>query len=85
MDAPVLPPLIDVTEVSPLPGHRIALVFEDGKRGVYDVSPLLAEGVFCSLQNPAVFNAVRVEYGTATWPGEVDIAPEELYKNCIAV
>lgn len=82
MATDVLPPLVDVVEVSPLPGHRLHLLFEDGKRGVYDVTPLLGKGVFKALENPAVFSTVRVKYGTATWPGEIDIAPEELYANC---
>lgn len=80
-----LSPLIDMVEVHPLSGNRIALLFEDGKRGVYDVSPLLGKGVFRVLSNPLTFNAVHVSYGTATWPGEIDIAPEELCENCTAV
>ena len=31
------------------------------------------------LENPAFFGLARVDYGTVTWPSEVDIAPETLY------
>lgn len=83
MSAMVTPgPIVDVKSVSPLPDYCVSLVFEDGKTGVYDVAPLLDKGVFRALQNPAVFNAVHVAYGTVAWPGEIDIAPEELYENC---
>lgn len=71
-----------VRDVRPLAGHRLALTFEDGRRGVYDMTPLLKWGVYATLKNPATFDAVRVAGGTATWPGDIDISPEELYYNC---
>lgn len=71
-----------VKDVQPLPGYRLLLVFEDGTRGVYDMTPCLRWGVYAPLRNPATFNAVMVEGGTAVWPGDIDIAPEELYFNC---
>ena len=40
-------------------------------------------GLFRQLEDPNVFDAARIEYGTVTWPGGIDIAPEELYENCI--
>lgn len=84
MPVPPLPPIIDVIEVTPLSDHRIELLFEDGKRGVYDVTPLIGVGVFRALADPRAFDAVSVEYGTAVWPGGIDIAPEELYENCVS-
>lgn len=85
MSGPVLPPIVDVVEARPLSDYRIALLFEDGKRGIYDASPLIGAGVFHTLEDPLVFNALRIEYGTVVWPGGIDIAAEELYENCISV
>lgn len=70
---------------APLSDYRIALLFEDGKRGIYDASPLIGAGVFHTLEDPLVFNTLRIEYGTVVWTGGIDIAAEELYENCISV
>lgn len=85
MSGPVLPPIVDVVEARPLSDYRIALLFEDGKRGIYDASPLIGAGVFHTLEDPLVFNTLRIEYGTVAWTGGIDIAAEELYENCISV
>jgi hypothetical protein len=85
MSGPVLPPIVDVVEARPLSDYRIALLFEDGKRGIYDASPLIGAGVFHTLEDPLVFNTLRIEYGTVVWPGGIDIAAEVLYENCISV
>lgn len=74
--------LVDVTSVRPLPGFRLLLTFEDGKRGIYDVEPLLDKGVFRRLRNNALFNQVTVELGSVAWPGDLDIAPETLWEDC---
>jgi hypothetical protein len=37
--------------------------------------------VFHRLRNPAFFDLARVDYGTVTWPGEIDIASETLYEQ----
>ena len=85
MSGPVLPPIVDVVEARPLSDYRIALLFEDGKRGIYDASPLSGAGVVHTLEDPLVFNTLRIEYGTVVWTGGIDIAAEELYENCISV
>ena len=74
--------LVDVTSVKPLPGYKLLLAFEDGKQGVYDVGPLLKEGVFGRLQNTAFFDQASVELGSVVWPGGLDIAPETLWEGC---
>lgn len=76
-------PLVDVVSVIPLTDYRIALAFEDGKAGIFDMRPYLDAGVFRALKDPDVFCAVSVGYGTAVWPGEVDMAPERLYSECV--
>ena len=71
--------LLDMVWVKPLDGYRISVEFEDGVTGEFDMTPYLDKGVFKNLRDKAVFDRVRVEYGTAVWPGGVDIAPETVY------
>jgi hypothetical protein len=47
------------------------------------MEPYLKYPVFKKLQNPVIFSLARVDYGTVTWPGAIDIAPETLYGQSI--
>lgn len=42
-------------------------------------------GVFERLSDPAEFRAARSDGFTVVWPSGLDIAPEELYENCVAL
>ncbi len=61
------------------------LEFEDGKKGVYDMSPVIGEGVFARLEDPEMFRQASSDGFTVTWPCGLDIAPEELCENCVSV
>ena len=71
--------LPEVIAVQALSGHRLLLTFRNGERKRFDMSPYLHYPVFQRLQNPGFFGLARIDYGTVTWPGEIDIAPETLY------
>ena len=74
--------LVDVTEVRPLPGHRLELTFEDGVRGIVEVARLVSfTGVFAPLADELEFARATLdpELGTVAWPGGADLAPETLY------
>ena len=81
--ANAIPYCIHVTELETLPDYRIRVAFEDGKRGVYDMTHLLDKGVFRSLRDPDVFNAAWLAFGVPNWPGDIDIAPERLWTDCV--
>lgn len=75
--------LFDVTRVDPFGDRYLYLEFRDGKTGIYDVAPLFGKGVFKKLENPEVFKLARTDGVTVTWPNDLDIAPEELYRGCV--
>lgn len=68
----------DVKTVKPLPGYRIYVEVEDGRKGIFDLKPYLDRGVFRELKNVHYFNQVGILFGAVTWPNEQDIAPETL-------
>lgn len=77
-----------IEDVLVLEGYRLRLWFDDGKVGDVDLSHLVGAGpVFEAFADPEFFSRVRIEpvFGTVVWPGEIDLAPETLYEDSIAV
>lgn len=59
-------------------GHRIHLVFNDGREKTVDFRPWRSGSVFEPLRDEQYFRQF-VESGTVSWPHGADIAPETLY------
>ena len=72
-----------VQSVRPLDDHRLDLLFENGERRVFDITPYLQRGVFVRLQNQAVFRSARVVAGSVEWPGELDLSYDTLYLESV--
>lgn len=68
----------DVITVKPLPNFCIYVEIQDGRKGIFDLTPYLEHGVFRELRDVHYFNQVGILYGAVTWPNEQDIAPETL-------
>lgn len=71
----------EVISVGLLHGHWLRLSFKDGAVIDIDAEPLIkGGGVFAPIESDrAVFEAVHVDNGTITWPGEIDVCPDVLY------
>lgn len=80
-----MPDLIDVAKVSVLSDYHLLIEFEDGKAGVFDVSPYLERGVFRNLMDEQEFATAHISGGTVAWRCGADIAPERLYEGIAAV
>ncbi len=69
-----------VSKVQVLQGYRLDLTFDDGVRGVVDLSDLVGKGVFACWQDPRVFEQVRIgSAGELLWGDHVDLCPDSLY------
>jgi len=68
-------------EITPLPGLRLFLRYEDGVEGEVDVSDMAGRGVFIAWDDRKLFDQVAIspESGAPTWPGEIDLCPDALY------
>lgn len=77
--------MIQVCEVRASSDFMLNLHFNNGEKRAFDMRPYLRYTVFRRLENPAFFSLARVDYGTVTWPGEIDIAPETLYGCSVPV
>ena len=77
-------PDIEVEKVVALDDMMLILTFSTGEKRLYDASALLVCPAFRSLDDTEVFKSVRVEHGIVIWlDGEIDIAPELLYKDSV--
>ena len=72
--------MIRVSAVTVEPNYYLRLTFSNNEQRRFDMKPYLHFPVYKPLQNEGFFGLARVDYGTVVWPGEIDIAPETLYK-----
>ena len=66
-----------------LDGFKLHVVFVDGLEGEADMSALIYSrdaGVFAALADASIFAQARIEHGAVTWPGDIDIAPDAMYR-----
>lgn len=75
-----------ITEAAYAGGYRIALCFEDGKRGEIDLEGELWGEMFEPLRDLEEFRSFRLdpELHTIVWPNGADLAPEFLYEQACA-
>jgi len=77
--------MIEVSAVEPVADFGLIVDFSNGERRRFDMRPYLHFPVFQRLENPGFFSMARIDYGTVTWPGDIDIAPETLYDCSVAI
>ena len=68
-----------VKEVIPRDDYTLSLVFENGEKGILDMKPMLAFGVFHRIKDLDNFKRVRVAFDTIEWACGVDLDPEYIY------
>jgi hypothetical protein len=69
-----------IKEVKVLAEYRLDLAFDDGTKGVVDLSSLVGKGVFSLWHDPSAFERVRIgTSGELIWDDQVDLCPDALY------
>ena len=75
---------IRVIEVKPLSGGMMLVTFSTGEKRLFDTTRLTGP-VFEKLSDEKVFNNPVLFHGVITWnDGEIDIAPETVYRDSCA-
>jgi len=70
--------LVKVSQVKVLDGLKLDVTFDDGTRGVADLSGDLY-GPLADLRDPAIWAQAHLRRGVVTWNDDLDLAPEFLY------
>ena len=69
-----------ICKVKTLPGYRLDLEFDDGVRGIVDVSENVGKGVFALWCDPTIFEQVSIgSSGELIWADQIDLCPDALY------
>lgn len=72
----------EVVSVRHINGYILEVLFKDGTGGTIDLAEYKNKGgVFSAFEDIEFFKKVFINpgFGTLTWPGEIDIAPETIY------
>lgn len=73
--------ILHVTTAEYLHGYTLAVSFNNGQKGIADLTDALGQGLFQSLGEIELFRKVSVddELKTIVWPNGLDLAPEYVY------
>jgi hypothetical protein len=69
--------------VEALPGFRLRVRFNDGTAGVVEMGKFVgsdAAGVFAALRDEKRFRQVKINLGSVSWPGDLDLAPDAMHR-----
>jgi hypothetical protein len=71
----------DIIEVRPEAGHALWVRFADGLNGKIRLKPEDLTGVLEPLRDADFFGRVNINHGAVSWPGEIDLAPDAMYRE----
>lgn len=75
----------DVIDVVVRPDFVLEAEFETGEIRRFDMQPYLEYPAFFPLREPGVFMRAHVENGVVVWTDEIDLSPDTLYFEGVAV
>lgn len=74
-----------VVEVRPRKDYTLLITFSGNVQKVYNARPLLDYPINAPLRDLNVFMRASVKGDTVGWPGDLDVAPEHLYEQGVAL
>jgi len=72
-----------IESVTPLPGKKLRVCFQNNRTKVYNCAPLLQQEPFSALKNESLFRQVKVDGGGygVSWSDGIDLSESELWLN----
>jgi hypothetical protein len=72
---------LHVTSAKYIEDYKVEVSFNNGRKGVADLSDALRGPIFEPMREKAIFTQLRVdeELETICWPNGADLAPEYIY------
>ena len=72
---------LHVEEAKYIGGYKVEVAFNDGRKGIADLSDAIRGPIFEQLKDTSAFVQLTVdkELDTITWPNGADLAPEYIY------
>ena len=67
-----------VISVSPLKNKKVAVVFADGKSGIFDVAPYIKSDFFQRLNDDDYFRQISLFFTGIGWPEGQNIGPDTI-------
>ena len=67
-----------IISVTPLADKKIAVVFADGKSGIFDVAPYIKSDFFQRLNDDNYFKQVHLFFTGIGWPEGQDLGPDTI-------
>ncbi len=71
----------DVVDLKTGDDWNMQVRFADGTEGSVKFEQSHLYGVFESLKDPNFFFRAYLDSGVVTWPGDIDIAPDAMYRE----
>ncbi len=72
-----------LTAVMPLEDYKLALVFGESEKRIYDFTPNLSHKFYSPLADARLFKNVSVENGDIAWLTGQDFCPHTLYEQSV--
>jgi hypothetical protein len=72
-----------VQSATALPDYQVELLFDNGEKRLFDMTPYLNFGVFAELEDQELFKTVRVVFDSIEWANGADLCPEALYDKSL--
>jgi hypothetical protein len=70
--------MVKIIEAVPRKDYIIAIKLDNGKSGIFDVTPFLDKGIFQELKDQRYFEQFRIRGRSISWPHEQDFCADTI-------